>query len=335
MHAMNADLTIVLPLWDRASYSLTWCKENLQPTINYIIADGSKTNANELIFGPLCDRGNISYIRYPHDLRIEDYVAKVADAVSRATTPFIMTCDNDDFINFRGVAKCLTELRQDAVAVCAGGAIYGVTQVDSTSVQPRYTLPVWISDGAALNGMSGFDGLVRMFKNYRYPWYSVFRTDAYQKIWRDMDLLRISNIYLVELLHAQLTLCHGKYIHVATNHYIRLGNPTSNCANDFALKMTPHTHQIYFDDDYRSQVLRMSAHVAKLLDIELPQLLDELKNYYILGGAHTKMSFLELQKSRLLRLHEIAARKLSFSFPIVSGIALINAYYGARGALKA
>ena len=143
-----------------------------------------------------------------------------------------MTCDNDDFLNFQGVASCISTLDNDSEAVCAGGPIYAVMQIGASSTEPRYNLPLRVSDPAKLHNRSGFDALVQIFKSYRYVWYSVFRTENYRSIWRDIKQLQISDIFLIEMLQTELAFCHGKYLHVRNNHYVRLANPLTSSAKD-------------------------------------------------------------------------------------------------------
>lgn len=316
-------LTFLLPLKDRPNHTRIWLKHNLRPEYDYFIADGSIGNENEMLFREV-HLPNLTYVRYPKDLSIECFVEKMLHAVSQVKTQYVMTCDNDDFINYRGITQCVDTLDSDPEAVCAGGPIYSVIQNESISPTPRYSLPVKAIDAARLHNRSGFDALVTLFKGYRYMWYSIFRTEDYRSIWHNIKRLQISNVYLVEILQAELAFCHGKYVQVKANHYIRLENPTTSFAREGATKDIPHTHKIYFDDEYRCQVLRSSEHVAKLIGVEPSQLLNELRNYYILGVAPEASSFCTKMWARLIRIYEIVPRKLHIFFPIEFCIRWIN-----------
>lgn len=325
--------TFLLPLKDRSEYTKVWLANNIRPEFDYLVADGSLGDENEALFSDVAF-ANLTYVRFPKDLSIDCYLEKMRQAVGRVRTKYVMTCDNDDFINFDGVVACMKVLEGDSDAVCAGGLLYGVMQRESTSSNLNYCLPIKISDAAHLDGRSGFDGLVRLFENYRYMWYSIFRSEDYKKIWGDIRRLDIKNIYLVEILQAQLTFCYGKYIQVECNHYIRLQNPTTSCAIELALVNMPHAYKIYFDDDYRCQVVRMSEYVAKLVGVEPSQLLNEFKYYYIAGVASETSSICSEIWERLIRIHEIIPRKLHIFFPIASVIAFINTLGRMRRALK-
>lgn len=316
-------LTFLLPLKDRPSYTRIWLKHNIRSEYDYFVADGSIGDENEALFSEM-NLPNLTYVRFPQDLSIECYVEKMLQAVCQVKTKYVMTCDNDDFMNFQGVRSCINALEEDPEAVCAGGPIYGVMQNEITLSEPRYSLPARIIDAQALHNLSGYDALEQLFKNYRYMWYSIFRSEDYKKIWHDIRQLQISNVYLIELLQAELAFCHGKYIQIKTNHYIRLENPTTSFAREGAAKDIPHVHKIYFDDEYRCQVLRISEHVAKLVGVEPTHLLNERRNYYISGVAPEASSFCTKMWGRLIRIHQILPRKLHIFFPIEFGIAFIN-----------
>ena len=263
-------------------------------------------------------------MRFQKDLSANYYVEKMVQAVSRVKTKYVMTSDNDDFLNFEGVSSCINALEHDSEAACAGGPIYGVLQIRNSSIEPRYSLPLKVADAARLHKRSGFDALVQLFKNYRLMWYSVFRAENYRSIWQDIKQLQISNIFLIEMLQAELAFCHGKYLHVRNNHYVCVLNPSTSSAKEASQIEGPHAHKIFFDDEYRSQVLRMSGHVAKLLGVEPSQVLNELKNYYITSVARIESPFYANTWGRLIRIHEIVLRKLRIFLTIESGIRFIN-----------
>jgi hypothetical protein len=138
-----------------------------------------------------------------------------------------------------------------------------------------------VLSSVGLSQRSGFDAIRQLFLNYSHLYYSVLRTDVCKKIWGDIKQLEILDLYLIELLQAELTLCHGKYVEVCANHYIRLVNPDSSSAKEATETDIPHIHKIYFDEKYRGEALRMSVHVASLLNVDKQKFLNEFKFFYI------------------------------------------------------
>ncbi len=327
-------LTFLLPLRDRANYTKIWLKHNLSSEFNYYVADGSIGDENKALFDNL-GFPSLTYVRYPKDLSTGCFVRKMLHSVQQVSTKYVMTCDNDDFINFNGIKSSLAALDNNPEAVCAGGPIYGVYEVPHAVSAASYGLPLKILDAAPLSGKSGFDALVQLFSQYRYMWYSLFRTPIYQEIWTDINRLQISTVHLVEILQTELAFCHGKYIQVPDNHYVRLQNPPMSCAKDAAVADGPHSRKIFFDEEYRSQVIRMSEHVAGLVGVSLQQLLNEMTNYYVAGNTHQSDSFVARMSARLVKLHEIVPRKLGITFPIETGIRVVNGLQTVRNTLGA
>ncbi|EKD24096.1 MAG: hypothetical protein ACD_81C00110G0002 [uncultured bacterium] len=302
-------LTFLLPLKDRPDYTKIWLDKNLRTGYDYIIADGSIGDENEALFRDL-ELPNVTYARCQKDLTIDRYVEKMLHAVGQVKTKYVMTCDNDDFINFRGIVRCLDALENDSMAICAGGPIYGVYQSENASTQSRYSLPLKILDLSRLDNRSGFDALAYVFRNYGYLWYSIFRTEGYRKIWNDIARLQILDVFLMEILQAELTFCYGKYIHVKSNHYIRLINPTTSSAREASSIGIPQEHRIYFDDEYRRQVLRMSEHVAALVGVDRDKFLDAFRYMYL----NTKSIASRIRT----RLSHSIQRKIIKYFPVLS-----------------
>jgi hypothetical protein len=130
-------------------------------------------------------------------------------------------------------------------------------------------------------------------------WYSVYRTEKYQEIWREMKQLEVNNIFLLEVLQAQLALCHGKYIHIIANHYIRLRNPiTSSSRMAQPVGVEADMWKVFFDVDYRRQILNMSEYVAKQVGIDIDIFLGQFKNYYL--PKSTKISCKLFSKPQFL-----------------------------------
>jgi len=265
-------ITIVLPLLDREIYTPTWIKENLFQDFNYIIADGSKNDANRLIFEKLHNRSNIKYIRYPFDASISDYVKKMSDAISRVETSYVMTCDNDDFLGYRGIIECVNALNRNETVGFCNGNVRNVTGIDiikkNNIYQNKYRLR---PDGVVvdnLDQMYGIEGVKKLFQPYKYVWYGIYRTELYKKIWDEILLSKIENIFLIEYLQGQLAFCFSKMMYVNRTHYIRLTNPISNSAKEHTPDEYPSQHKIYFDDSYRAEVLRMGEIVSDALFVD-------------------------------------------------------------------
>jgi glycosyltransferase domain-containing protein len=61
------------------------------------------------------------YVRYPYDTDYAAYYAKLADALSRVSTPFVVMADNDDFFIPQGLASAVEFLLAHPDHVACGG----------------------------------------------------------------------------------------------------------------------------------------------------------------------------------------------------------------------
>jgi len=286
MCKQNKSITIILPLWDREIYTPIWIRENIIEDFDYLIADGSKTDANQIIFNALVSRSNIRYVRYPYDKNVTDFVRKMSHAASQVETPYVMTCDNDDFLHFRGIVECMAALDNRMDYGFAYGHIRTIKGLAGkvNHENKYYCLRPIIFDAENLNNKTGIDALKHLFSPYKYVWYGVYRTDLYKNIWERIADSKLDNIFLIELFQAQLAFCLGKLCSIRQAHYIRLENPVSSSAKELNKVEYPHSYGIYFDDKYRSQVLKMGAIIASLLGVDKREIYIEYIKYFSNSG---------------------------------------------------
>jgi glycosyltransferase domain-containing protein len=294
MHSRKNLITILLPLWDKAIYTSTWVKENLFDDFDYIIADGSKSDANHAIFDSLSGSPNIKYIRYPFDASVTDYVKKMSSAVSKVETSYVMTCDNDDFLRYKGVVECINVLERNQDYGFAMGSVRSVTCLTASPENSRqyYRLRHGQMNVANLNGMSGMSAIRHLFRPYKYVWYGVYRSEIYKDIWKEISSSCVDDIFLIEYLQNQLAFCFAKLYAVNCTHYIRLANPATSSARQYAPDAYPSMHSIYFDKDYRAQVLKLGEIIANRLNVDREEIYDEYRYFY---GNHGKPPRLRIQ----------------------------------------
>jgi glycosyltransferase domain-containing protein len=121
---MTNELTIVLPVKDRVAYTERWLDYASREGLPYriLIADGGSDNRTEQLAASTQARGlAIEYVRYPFDATYADYYAKIANALSRVTTPFAVMSDNDDLFVPDGLARAVRFLAGNSSYVACGG----------------------------------------------------------------------------------------------------------------------------------------------------------------------------------------------------------------------
>jgi glycosyltransferase domain-containing protein len=220
---MSPRLTIVLPLKGRYLFTLRflWHANRQQLPYRILIADGqvhpelAAILENSRKHFPALD---IEYLRYPDDGDFPRFFAKMADATSRAQTPYAMVADNDDFVIRSGIDRSLDYLETHPDFVCCSGGIGGFS-VYSTTCGPTENLmgPInrWSFRYAPFDRSRYFDSssvTERLIGGLRYSWtfYSVMRASSLAKIWREVAEINFTDLQLCEKFVAARTLTLGK-----------------------------------------------------------------------------------------------------------------------------
>lgn len=271
---MSQRLTVVLPLRGRPLFTLRflWHANAARLPYKFIIADGEVTPAlarllegSPTIFPHL----DIDYIRYPDDTDFGRFFAKLTDALQRATTPYAMVADNDDFLMFSGIEKSLDFLDSNRDYVCCGGGIGGF------AVYSR-KYPLLGGLRGPLNRLAyrympydrSFDFgstsvAERLLLGLRNSWsyYAAFRTPALTTVWREAAEMNLSDLQLHEKFSAMRTLTLGKArSDPATIAYLRQYWTTLG----FALRKdwVHHLVRNRFSTDFAEIIARISGHAA-------------------------------------------------------------------------
>ena len=117
-------LTILLPLKDRVAFTRRWLSyaaSTLQQ-FRILIADGgSDPTVAGLVEERKSEGLKIEYLRYPFDSDYAAFYAKLADALSRVTTPFVVMADNDDLFIPQGLTRAVEFLLANPDHVACGG----------------------------------------------------------------------------------------------------------------------------------------------------------------------------------------------------------------------
>ena len=117
-------LTILLPVKDRVPFTDRWlayADRALRP-FHLVIADGG---SNDTVAGLAASRKSqglrVEYVRYPFDSSYARFYTKLADALARVTTPFVVMADNDDFFIPQALTRAVEFLLAHPDHVACGG----------------------------------------------------------------------------------------------------------------------------------------------------------------------------------------------------------------------
>ena len=128
MAMQKNDLTVVLTLKDRTSFTYRWMRWMEEQRFPYkiLIADGGSDDEVE---HHLINRGNYpnldyEYIRYPYDSNLQIYMRKLADVSNRVRTEFVLSADNDDLILLKPLEENLSQIREQQAVHTLGPPHY-------------------------------------------------------------------------------------------------------------------------------------------------------------------------------------------------------------------
>jgi len=214
-----AQLTILLTLKDRAPFTQRWLTyaATARPAFRILIADGGTDDAATPLVADARAAGlDVELIRYPIDRTYADYYAKVADALSRVTTPFVVLADNDDFFIPSGLASAVQFLSEHPSYVACGGqcAVFWLSRPGSPGQGD-----VLYGDNVEWKCSSQFSTDVADTASQRLRerclgandvFYAVHRTDLLRRHFEAVRDTNPRDLFLVEQLVMFLTAIAGK-----------------------------------------------------------------------------------------------------------------------------
>ena len=276
------DITFIVPLLDRDFYTRVWLKENIRDDCYYIFADGSHDDKNFQIFNGLTSK-NIKYIRFNKDQNIGDYIKKMADTSIHLKTKYVMTSDNDDFLNYKGIFKCLNFLENNIDYAFASGKTLFVRQNEKGDLNNlKYKLIIQSLSGQNLNNLTGVKAIEKYLDNNiektGYVWYSIYRSEIFKKIWNSMYTCNIRDGQINELLQTCMSFCYGKYKYINCNHYIRLSNPSQNYARSFLETLAV---RLVFNAPVKDELIKFINYFAKKLDLDKEKIHNIVKKKFV------------------------------------------------------
>jgi len=315
MNNLSSDITFILGLKGRPDYTKSWLKNNVRPGYNYHVADGSLDDENAKIFENN-KLGYLFYKFYDKDDSVRKYLNKFHQAILACDTEYVMLCDNDDFINHKGIDECIRVLNEHKDYTCAGGQVYAVFA--SKNNPDLYTFTIPNMNATTLHNVSNpYQAFQSIRRVYYYLWYAVYRKEALLKIWEKIIELDVEDYFLLEMVQVDLALIYGKYYHTNHNHYIRLMNAVSSTASSLGEN---YHKKIFFNEKYRQELVKICSMYAKLFNKELDEIFLEQQNFYVWYFKQAP----RIKNSLMRKIHGAIMRVPIF--PIGTIIRIVNFY---------
>src|SRR5687768_612859 len=210
-------LTIFLALKDRVPFTRRWLEyARVNLPFRVLIADGGSDDSVSRLLGesPFNDV-DVEYVRYPFDASYADYYTKLADALSRVTTPFVVMADNDDFFIREGLTRALEFLMAHPDHVACGGqcALFWVADPAAPSADTTYGNSVVWKCSSQLSSDVADTAQRRLRERCQRAndvFYAVHRTSLLQSHFEAVRRCCPSDLFLMEELVTFLTAIAGK-----------------------------------------------------------------------------------------------------------------------------
>jgi glycosyltransferase domain-containing protein len=213
----GADLTVLLTLKDRASFTERWMNyaNSVAFPFKVVIADGGCDPKIPTILSETNRFPNVDYeyIRYPYDTTYADYYSKIANALGRIRTPFVAMADNDDFYITETMRQAVEFLSANPdYASCGGaGAYFWISPSSATQSDLLYSKNIdWKCNAQArsITAKSARERILTPAPDVNY--YDVKRTDHAREQFALVCELNLHDLFLVEYAIQFLTAIAGK-----------------------------------------------------------------------------------------------------------------------------
>jgi len=242
-------LTILLALKDRVPFTHRWLAfARAHLPFKILIADGGSDDTVAALVAERKSQGlDVEYVRYPFDGSYTDFYAKLADALSRVTTPFVVMADNDDLFIPHGLESAVEFMLAHPDHVACGGqcALFWVAG-SGTSMAADRTYGndiVWKGSSQLFSDVadSSKRRLLERSQGANDVFYAVHRTDLLHRHFEAVRDCGPRDLFLMEELVMFLTAIAGKTRQLDTLYIARQQDSPGSSAG---------AHQAQFGDWY-------------------------------------------------------------------------------------
>jgi len=247
-------LTILLPLKDRVPFTRRWLAYAVAALpYRILIADGGSDPMVAPIVAEKKTLGlDVEYVRYPFDRTYADYYAKLANALSRVTTPYVVMADNDDLFIPQGLARAVEFLLAHPEYVACGGqcAVFWLASTDTAAeADTIYGESVeWKCSSQYSTDVADTarERLRERCLGANDVFYAVHRTDLLRRYFEAVRDTNPRDLFLMEQLVMFLTAIAGKTRQLDTLYIARQQDSPGSSGG---------AHQVRFGDWYDRMLL--------------------------------------------------------------------------------
>ena len=287
---MSSRLTILLPLKGRPLHTLRffWDAERRRLPYKFLVADGEVHPAIAAVFErarTVFPHLDVDYVRFPDDVGLPQFFAKMAAAARMVPTPYVMQADNDDFLVKSGLDHSIEWLSAHADFASYGGGIGGFSLDRHGAALPtvagapdhvtfRYGpnyLPRDLSAPAAAER-------VRQGFNAHALYYHVFRADVLANILAELQALNFSDSEIHETFFCMRALSLGKSRLDGTvmSYFRQMGTSGAHRGGDWV----SHLLRSRFTADFDAMAAAIASAVARTDGGDAKTVAEDIRNLY-------------------------------------------------------
>ena len=211
-------------------------------------------------------------------------------------TEYVMLADNDDFLNFYGINKCLNYLINNGDFDFAGGDTLFIRK---SRIKNKYHLTPGQKNSKVYDSKKGKENVINYLSNKKFNtivYYSIFKKDFLLTVLN--NLINTKNISMnhFEIFFNIFSIFYGKFKYIKCNHYIRLHNATGSLNAKIKKDFRILIEEEQFKKSLNSMKLLLKS--LNFLDEEA----NELINYY----------YFSIEKEKKDKLNAIVKKIINF-----------------------
>lgn len=252
---MNNELTIILTLKGRFNYTRRWLDWAISRNCPFkiLVADGGLDDSVRLYLSTLKPNNlNLEYIRYPPDLTLKEWFAKISDIAQRVETKYAIQADNDDFLFFDRMALAIEKMERNGGARLYAAPYYnmnfGITSVKNIDALVKPTNGIYFKKLALANFSRYNDkNVINRFEQVlnslpsAYLWYGIHLSSELQKthstiLKSGVSLALIEEMYFSYRAVIKDSICYDEH----SFPYLVRQEQTSQAAVELVKTEAPH-----------------------------------------------------------------------------------------------
>lgn len=278
MNNIDQLLTVILVIRDRPFYTDRWMHyaNATRFPFNILIADGGNDLfvQNKLENQVHYPHLKYNYIRYPYDVSTKEYFCKIADALEKTKTPYVVLADDDDFWNIDGLRASILFLEKNSDYATCRGRNFAFTQTQKNQLKIHFD-PHTIFD---ISDTLPTDRVMKIYPILGGTFYDVHRTENYTKIFKQVADINMHFLPLCETMISLMDAAMGKIKRLEIPYLLR------ECGHNQSTSQQDHLSRLIFGPIHENLLAICHAianEIALNQSIDIPAFELKLKNEFV------------------------------------------------------